>query len=179
MLFLERAVGLLRAGGALGALLPAKAIRSLYAGPARRMVLGSLRLVRLDDYSLDQRALFEEELNMEIDLKFKEKTEISLVSQLPVDFVTKTLGKFTEYKNMHLPIGSGVTEAACKTIFTQRLKLSGMRWTKTGAQTILNLRVILLSRIWDRAYEKVLTSHSHTELMTYEPKRQTELQNAA
>lgn len=46
-------------------------------------------------------ALFEEELNMEIDLKFKEKTEISLVSQLPVDFVTKTLGKFTEYKNMH------------------------------------------------------------------------------
>lgn len=46
-------------------------------------------------------ALFEEELNMEIDLKFKEKTEISLVSQMPVDFVTKTLGKFTEYKNMH------------------------------------------------------------------------------
>ena len=46
-------------------------------------------------------ALFEEELNMEIDLKFKEKTEISLVSQLPVDFVTKTLGKFTGYKNMH------------------------------------------------------------------------------
>lgn len=46
-------------------------------------------------------ALFEEELNMEIDLKFKKKTEISLVSQLPVDFVTKTLGKFTEYKNMH------------------------------------------------------------------------------
>lgn len=46
-------------------------------------------------------ALFEEELNMEIDLKFKEKTEISLVSQLPVDLVTKTMGKFTEYKNMH------------------------------------------------------------------------------
>jgi hypothetical protein len=24
-----------------------------------------------------------------------------------------------------LPIGSGVTEAACKTVYTQRLKLSG------------------------------------------------------
>jgi len=27
-----------------------------------------------------------------------------------------------------------VTEAACKTVVTQRLKLSGMRWTKAGAQ---------------------------------------------
>ncbi len=87
--------------------------------------------------------------------------------------------QYAEYKNMHLPIGSGVTEAACKTIFTQRLKLSGMRWTKTGAQTILNLRVILLSRIWDRVYGQVLASHNKSELATYEPKGQLELQNAA
>ncbi len=38
--------------------------------------------------------------------------------------------KYHDYKRNHLPIGSGVTEAACKTVFTQRLKLSGMRWTK-------------------------------------------------
>jgi hypothetical protein len=44
-----------------------------------------------------------------------------------------------------LPIGSGVTEAACKTIYTQRMKLSGMRWDKEGAQRVLNLRVVLLS----------------------------------
>src|SRR5208283_5522980 len=30
-----------------------------------------------------------------------------------------------EYRRNHLPIGSGVTEAACKTVFTQRLKQSG------------------------------------------------------
>jgi cell shape-determining protein MreC len=45
--------------------------------------------------------LFEEELNMEKDLKFSEKTEISLVTQMPIEFVSKTLGKYTEYKNMH------------------------------------------------------------------------------
>lgn len=60
--------------------------------------------------------------------------------------------QYAEFKRLRLPIGSGVTEAACKTIFTQRLKLSGMTWSKSGAQTILNLRVILLSGIWDAIY---------------------------
>ncbi|MBM4001537.1 MAG: hypothetical protein FJ297_18725 [Planctomycetes bacterium] len=60
---------------------------------------------------------------------------------------------YAEYKRLGLPIGSGVTEAACKTVFTQRLKLSGMQWTREGAQVILRLRIVLLSRIWNRAYE--------------------------
>jgi hypothetical protein len=38
------------------------------------------------------------------------------------------------------PIGSGVVEAACKTLVTQRLKLSGMRWSAAGAQAILTPR---------------------------------------
>jgi len=46
-----------------------------------------------------------------------------------------------DYKRNHLPIGSDVTEAACKTVFTQRLKLSGMRWSHEGAGRILTLRV--------------------------------------
>ena len=36
---------------------------------------------------------------------------------------------YCEYRRNHLPIGSGVTEAACKTVFTQRLKQSGMTWS--------------------------------------------------
>lgn len=44
-----------------------------------------------------------------------------------------------------LPIGSGVVEAACKTLVAQRLKLSGMRWSKAGAQAILT------SRGWDQS----------------------------
>jgi hypothetical protein len=39
-----------------------------------------------------------------------------------------------------LPIGSGVCEAACKTLVTQRLKQSGMRWGEEGGQAILTLR---------------------------------------
>ena len=35
-----------------------------------------------------------------------------------------------------LPIGSGVTEASCKTLVTQRLKCSGMRWDIPGGQGV-------------------------------------------
>ena len=74
--------------------------------------------------------------------------------------------QYHTYKNQHLPLGSGITEAACKTIFTQRLKLSGMRWKKAGAQVILDLRVVLLSEVWDEAYRQVLTTYKYQELQT-------------
>ena len=57
-----------------------------------------------------------------------------------------------------LPIGSGVTEAACKTVFTQRLKRSGMSWTISGGQVIVDLRVIWLSGIWDQVHQAYLTA---------------------
>lgn len=56
------------------------------------------------------------------------------------------------YRRRGLPIGSGVTEAACKTVFTQRFKRSGMRWHGESGQVILDLRVIHLSGIWDAAF---------------------------
>jgi hypothetical protein len=66
--------------------------------------------------------------------------------------------RYQEYRRLGIPIGSGVTEAACKTVFTQRLKLSGMRWKKSGAQTILSLRVVLLSGVWDAVFQRILNS---------------------
>lgn len=42
-------------------------------------------------------------------------------------------------------IGSGPVESACKVVVGQRLKQAGMRWTKTGADSILALRTTVLS----------------------------------
>jgi hypothetical protein len=42
----------------------------------------------------------------------------------------------------NLPIGSGVTESACKVIVKQRLCLSGARWGHGGANNMLRLRAI-------------------------------------
>ena len=63
---------------------------------------------------------------------------------------------YAEYKNLGMPIGSGVTEAACKTLFTQRMKLSGMRWMPAGGKVVLQLRAVLLSQVWDQAWRNNL-----------------------
>lgn len=50
-------------------------------------------------------------------------------------------------EGMH--IGSGVVEAACKHVVGARCKRAGMRWTTTGAETVLALRTQLLNDRWD------------------------------
>ena len=62
------------------------------------------------------------------------------------------------YKRQRLPLGSGITEAACKIVFTQRLKRSGMSWTMEGGQVILDLRVITVSRVWEEVPQRYLAS---------------------
>jgi hypothetical protein len=46
-------------------------------------------------------------------------------------------------------IGSGVVEAGCKTVVGQRLKLSGMLWSRKGACHLLTVRCALLSGWFD------------------------------
>jgi hypothetical protein len=48
--------------------------------------------------------------------------------------------RYQQFAADGLPIGSGVVEAACKTLVTQRMKQSGMRWEQNGGQAILTLR---------------------------------------
>jgi hypothetical protein len=48
--------------------------------------------------------------------------------------------RYAALTDQGLPIGSGVVEATCKSLVSQRLKLSGMRWSHDGAQAILTTR---------------------------------------
>jgi hypothetical protein len=48
--------------------------------------------------------------------------------------------RYHQFAAEGLPIGSGVVEAACKTLVSQRMKLSGMRWGQEGGQAILTVR---------------------------------------
>jgi hypothetical protein len=54
-------------------------------------------------------------------------------------------------QGMHL--GSGIAEAACKTIVSTRTKRSGMRWTPEGLDALLPLRTAVLNHTYDSFWE--------------------------
>jgi hypothetical protein len=63
---------------------------------------------------------------------------------------------YAAYRKKHYPIGSGVTEAACKTVIKQRLCCSGMRWKETGAAVVLSLRTLVLTPTrWTQFWNKL------------------------
>lgn len=63
---------------------------------------------------------------------------------------------YARYHAQGLPIGSGVTEAACKTLVKQRLCCSGMKWVERGARIILSLRALVLTTDrWQQFWAKI------------------------
>jgi len=70
---------------------------------------------------------------------------------------------YAEYQARGLPIGSGMVEAACKTLATQRLKRSGMSW-RDGKQAMLTVRSLQQSNRWAAAWA-LLSAHFRVGVM--------------
>jgi hypothetical protein len=63
---------------------------------------------------------------------------------------------YSELVSQHIPIGSGVTEAACKVLVKQRLCGSGMRWKERGAAAVLSLRCLTYTaERWNRFWGRI------------------------
>lgn len=56
--------------------------------------------------------------------------------------------RYKTYKEEGYLIGSGAIEAAHRTIIQSRMKKAGQRWSKRGAQNVLNLRTLNKSGRW-------------------------------
>ena len=69
--------------------------------------------------------------------------------------------RYAQTQARHLPVGSGVVEAVCKTLVTQRLKRSGMRWRHAGGQAILTLRALVQSARFDQAWTLLSETYRH------------------
>ncbi len=67
--------------------------------------------------------------------------------------------RYAVWKRDGYMIGSGVVEAACKTLVAQRLKLSGMRWGTRGAQAILTMRGWDQSERFDEGWALVAATY--------------------
>lgn len=62
---------------------------------------------------------------------------------------------YKAYRRRGLLIGSGVLESAHRTVMQRRLKRSGQRWSITGAQHVLNLRVCQMSDRWNLVRQQI------------------------
>lgn len=67
---------------------------------------------------------------------------------------------YDRFRAQGLEIGSGPVEAACKHVVGQRMKQSGMRWSKAGSQNTLSLRVAWLNHDWDRLWASHPLAHA-------------------
>lgn len=67
--------------------------------------------------------------------------------------------QYDEYLARGWPIGTGVVEGACGHVVKDRMEQAGMRWTKAGAQAMLDLRSVRLTGDWEAYW----AFHRHKE----------------
>lgn len=90
------------------------------------------------------------------------ESRVALAAGKTRDKMQKKLNYLVNHKDMmqyarliesKQPIGSGVQEAACKTLVSQRMKNSGMTWSHAGGQAIITLRGYYQSGRWSSAWK--------------------------
>ncbi|MBU6401240.1 MAG: ISKra4 family transposase [Verrucomicrobia bacterium] len=79
----------------------------------------------------------------------------SLGTQIDYFQKNKDRMRYGTYRKLGYFYGSGVVEAACKTIVGARFKQSGMLWGQPGAQNVLALRCALLSHRWEQCWSEI------------------------
>ena len=74
-----------------------------------------------------------------------------------ITYLTNNKDKMAYHKNVagNMPIGSGVTEAACKTLVKQRMCKGSAKWKNQGATVVLDLRCLHTTHTrWDSFWNK-------------------------
>ena len=57
------------------------------------------------------------------------------------------------YKELGLPLGSGMVERACKWLIQQRFKGVGMRWSEDGFNHLLHLRLAWVNGSFETLFQ--------------------------
>lgn len=63
---------------------------------------------------------------------------------------------YAVFREKNFPIGSGVTEAACKTLIKERLCRSAIQWKTKGATIVIALRSLVKTKgRWNQFWDKI------------------------
>jgi hypothetical protein len=71
--------------------------------------------------------------------------------------------RYDHYLAQGWPVGTGVVEGACGHLVKDRFEQSGMRWTKAGAQPLLDLRAVRVNDDWNE-YHDFRRQRQHQQL---------------
>lgn len=128
------------------------ASRVLDGDPDRRIARWRLRLLNVEHAVLDILA----------ELRASGREHVSIGETKPVHEAITYLNNHSDLMNYAalraagLPIGSGNTEATCKTLVEVRAKRAGSRWNVDTARHIIQLRALATSDRWGHAMELTL-----------------------
>ncbi len=122
--------------------------------PKARAQFGKLRQVLLEE-----RRGAEKVIRALVHLRDTNRRSRKIAAELKYFRRNRHRMKYAAWKAKRLPIGSGVVEAACKTLVTQRMKRSGMRWRHEGGQAILALRSLAQSDRFERGWNLIAATY--------------------
>lgn len=98
--------------------------------------------------------------------RLEEAVEKKRLSKTKIKQIQKTITYFKNHKHKMdyktfvdkgYPVSSALVEAACGHLVKQRMEQSGMRWSSTGAQNIMDLRAVKLNDDMEDFIEFVIT----------------------
>jgi hypothetical protein len=77
------------------------------------------------------------------------------VPEVEADYFARNAERmcYPRFRAQGMQVGSGIAEAACKTVVSTRAKRTGMRWTPEGLDALLALRTAVLNETYDAFWQ--------------------------
>jgi len=77
--------------------------------------------------------------------------ELAKTVRLNLEYFRRNAGRmrYGRFRQMGLPIGTGVVEGSCKYVVQSRFKRPGSRWSHYGLKTMLALKLMRLNQRWE------------------------------
>ncbi|NCQ61971.1 MAG: hypothetical protein GW913_15040 [Myxococcales bacterium] len=117
-------------------------------GDTKTIITDWKAALRHDDDAIDA---IKRTLEREISRGYFPKYRIAMEDELTFITNNSVRMRYASLRDAGFPIGSGVTEGACKSFFSIRCKRSGQRWRNPGLRATLACRTLLLNGRLDRA----------------------------
>ena len=73
----------------------------------------------------------------------------------------ETMIDYPHFRQMQIPIGSGMVESGHKVVMQRRMKQAGMRWAEANLNPMLALRLALCNKVWTTSWQAIQTQARH------------------